>query len=372
MDNEPEKEFISKILEDEDPLDDERLSDSGIAYPFVTVIVTLYNYEKYIASCLKSVARQKYPSFKCVIVDDCSKDASVERVNDFINSSEAGDRFTLICAEKNGGQMAAFKTGLAHAEGPFVVLLDADDLLLEDFIETHVRAHLRIMHLPVAFTSSNQYHIDENSQIVAGMDPNLQSGGTYRYVKPVPLFQPFWLWASVSSMMFRRTVLEYIMPENTGPFRICADYYLCHFAHQIGGSLLIPTVHGCYRRHGQNNFCCNPVVGRSITAGTQDRYPELQKSRIHILSHLLKNFEKFCVLFTEAQYVTLLLRVIRPGEIIRQALSFRKPNFFSRKSLFFTGSLFTLSCLSGMKASFMSYGRIRSWYRKLYDLSENH
>ena len=67
-------------------LSDHRLEQTDIKSPFVTVIVTNYNYDRYIVSCLKSIAGQTYRSFNCVIVDDCSSDHSVELIQEFIGS----------------------------------------------------------------------------------------------------------------------------------------------------------------------------------------------------------------------------------------------------------------------------------------------
>jgi glycosyltransferase involved in cell wall biosynthesis len=303
---------MSGPLKTFEPLIDGRLPEIGVARPRVTVLVTCYNYERYILQCLQSVARQTYEHFNCVVVDDRSKDNSVERIKSFIDSDEAGGRFTLIERKKNGGQMAAFKTGLAAADAPFVVMVDADDVLLKDFLETHLYWHLGCH--TVAFTSSNQFQIDENGQLIGGNHHDLQCQGPYRHVYQTALQHPFWIWATTSSMMFRRAILQLIMPDEEAPFRICADNYVVHFANLLGGSLLIPSVHGCYRRHGQNGFGANPVIGGHLPVGDMSRHPAHEVVRGAILRRLLERYEQIMPMFGPGEFQTIVMRVALPED----------------------------------------------------------
>jgi glycosyltransferase involved in cell wall biosynthesis len=333
------------------PLLDERLASAKIENPSVTVIVTNYNYEKYIIQCLESVARQKYRHFKCIIVDDCSTDGSTRLVGDFIKSEPAQGRFALVRREENGGQMAAFKTGLAYAEGVFIVLMDADDLLFEDFLDIHIHAHLGPA--AVAFTSSNQYQISERNEIIGGIHPDLMVRSKYRYIKPLPLQEPYWFWATTSSMMFRKTILDIIMPDNPEEFRVCADNYVCHFANIIGGSMLIPSVHGCYRRHGANNFSCNPFVGGRLPTGDMDRHPKHHIVRLTIVAHILTSPERFSALLSEGNFTMTLLRLTGPVEIFR--LKRKYPDFFKQKPASFFGRFLIASSVLKIKMLVCKY-----------------
>lgn len=331
-------------------LDDSRLKSIEIRHPFVTIIVTNYNYDKYIIPCLKSVASQTYDHYKCIVVDDCSTDKSVELIEDFIKNNNLNGKFSLIRHDKNLGQMAAFKTGLKYAEGTFVVFLDSDDLLLEDFLITHIRAH---MDKTVAFTSSNQCQISEHSEILAGTHDALQEEWRYTYLNPRHLYDPFWLWATTSSMMFRRSVLELIITDECGNFRTCADTYICHFAHLIGGSLLIPTIHGCYRRHGLNNFSGNPVISRLLHIGDMNKHPKHSLIRSSIIKHFFKNHEKFSPFFTEDKYILTIIRLAKPFEIIR--IRKRYHYYFKSKTRLFTVKLLALSIISRTKYLIKKY-----------------
>lgn len=290
-------------------LKDNRLLQANMLKPKVSFIVTSYNYELYIVECLRSVERQGYDNWECIIVDDVSTDATVECVEKFIQGSERRDRFRLICREENGGQMEAFREGLSLCNGSFVVMLDADDVLLEDFLEAHIHAHLSVK--TVAFTSSNQYQINGNGEIIGGQHMDHQSKGYYRHVTKTQFQKGFWIWATSSSMVFRRSTVELIMPKDGTTFRICADYYIAHFCHLIGDSLLIPTIHGCYRRHGKNNFGSNPVLGNINSVGNLDQHPPHDLFRNTMVQHILNNHDLFYPIFMDKGLMRLLLRIVK-------------------------------------------------------------
>ena len=296
-------------------LQDERLRGVQVSPPFVSVIVTNYNYARFLGSCLESIARQTYRNFKCVIVDDCSTDNSIDIVNTFIESPLADKRFTLICHRNNMGQMGAFRTGLLNAEGPFLVYVDADDLLLEDFLEAHLQAHSG--YEPVAFTSSNQYQINEIGELVAGTHSDHKSKGGYRYVLSGPLHNPYWVWATTSSMMFRRSILDLVMPDEDDNYKICADNYICHFANIVGNSLLIPTIHGCYRRHGNNHFSANEMVGGAHPTGDMERHPKDHIIRLNIFLMLCKRHELFAKILSTGGLVKRLAITAGPFELLK-------------------------------------------------------
>lgn len=306
----PERPLLSPALEDA------RLERAGIELPLVTVIVTSFNYAPYLPECLRSVARQTWARWECVIVDDCSTDSSPAIIKKFVASKEAAGRFRFVAHTSNQGQMEGFKTGLAQAKGVFCVLLDADDVLLEDFLETHLRAHLG--RKPVAFTSSNQYQIDGQGRIVSAEHLDHHSKGSFRYARKTTFQRGFWIWATASSMMFRTQTLRLILEDQPRTFRICADYYVAHFANLIGYSLLIPTVHGCYRRHGENNFGSNPVLGAINSVGCMTKHPPHAQFRQAIIDHMLGNKARFKPILGRKDFVTMLFRVGSWPEI-RQA-----------------------------------------------------
>jgi len=294
---------------------DPRLEAVGVGRPLVSIIVTSHNYARFIAACLESVRGQTYTAWECVVVDDASTDDTHEVLIAYLAGPGSGAAFRYVRREGNGGQMEAFRDGLALARGPFVMMLDADDVLLPDFLETHMAVHLGTK--AVAFTSSNQYQIDASGAVIGGDHPDHLAKGFYRYV-PQQVFQKtWWIWATASSMVFRRATLDLILPDPGVSFPICADYYIAHFCQQVGNSILIPTIHGCYRRHGENNFSANPLVGAINALGDVARHPPHDAFRRAMIAHVLAHYDRFRPIFGPVGVLVMLYRLARYDEMRR-------------------------------------------------------
>ncbi len=301
---------------------DSRLSQINTVSPKVSIIVTNYNYSEYIHDCLQSVSVQTYSDLECIIVDDHSSDDSVEKIQRFIQNDRSHVDFRLIKHESTRGQYAAFRTGIEYAGGPFISFLDADDLLLPDFVSEHVRVHVNCS--PVAFTSSNQYQIDSTGQLIGGSHPDLHTECTYRSVGTISLRRSFWVWATTSSMMFRRTVLNYVLSNADDAFRKCADNYVCHFADLLGGSILIPSVLGCYRRHQRNTFSNNPLIGGRLPTGDMRHHPAHASVLHYIRCRLFECNQQFIALLGLDGFFHLLVKVTPLAHAWRTGRSIRR------------------------------------------------
>lgn len=291
------------------PVDDGRICRAGIGLPLVSIIITNYNYGHFVVETLHSVLRQSYPHWECIIVDDVSTDDSRERIKAFLSGSEVPtEKFQFIERTENGGQMIAFMQGFERARGAFAMMLDSDDVLLDDFLDTHVRHHLGSH--PVAFTSSNQYQIDGGGIVVSGEHADLQAKGELCLITSATFQAGFWIWATSSSMVYRSDTLRLILPKRNGKaFRICADYYIAHFANLLGNSMLIPTVHGCYRRHGKNNFGCHPVLGAINSVGDLAKHPPHDEFRTTIIGHVVDHAARFRAILSPRGLLHFLFRV---------------------------------------------------------------
>ena len=91
--------------------------------PEVSIIVTNYNYGKYIPRCLRSCLNQSNIIFEVIVVDDCSTDDSFEKMRPF------ADQIRLFKTEKNSGVAAAANLGIQNARGQFFFRVDADDYI---------------------------------------------------------------------------------------------------------------------------------------------------------------------------------------------------------------------------------------------------
>ena len=98
--------------------------------PFFTVIIPLYNKEKYVENAIKSILNQTFTDFELLIVNDCSTDRSVQIASEFLS-----EKVQIIHHEKNSGLAATRNTGIKKATSNYVTFLDADDLWKPHFLE---------------------------------------------------------------------------------------------------------------------------------------------------------------------------------------------------------------------------------------------
>lgn len=92
--------------------------------PKLTIIVPIYNVEKYLTKCLLSIQNQEFKDFECLMIDDCSPDESWKICKQFESTDH---RFKYIKRQKNGGLGAARNTGLDNATGKYISFIDSDD-----------------------------------------------------------------------------------------------------------------------------------------------------------------------------------------------------------------------------------------------------
>lgn len=91
--------------------------------PKVSVIIPVYNVEKYVGECLDSVIQQTFSDIEIICVDDGSTDGSLKILTDYATR----DSRIAIFSKENGGPSSARNTGLKYAKGEYVYFLDSDD-----------------------------------------------------------------------------------------------------------------------------------------------------------------------------------------------------------------------------------------------------
>lgn len=159
--------------------------------PTVSVIIPAYNAEPFIAETVKSALNQTYRDLEVIVVDDGSKDRTVERLAEF------GDRIR-VHRQANAGVAQARNAGVNIATGSWIAFLDADDLWLPHKLE----AQMAGSDAPMRYT--NRFNIGA----IGGLSP-LQSDVTPMHEGD--LFMPLLLagnFITLSSVLVRRDVLD--------------------------------------------------------------------------------------------------------------------------------------------------------------------
>jgi hypothetical protein len=88
-----------------------------------------------------------------------------------------------------------------------------------------------------------------------------------------------WIWSSTSGIVFRKSVIEGLAPsqEQFADLRhVGFDSYFARLAHSVGGTLVVDSAQGAYRRHGKNVWSGNPVLGGQTPNGSRDQVERFQ------------------------------------------------------------------------------------------------
>lgn len=98
--------------------------------PLVSIIVPVYNAEKYLDRCIESIVHQDYDNFELIMVDDGSADQSSRIISEW----KKKDGRIHIVRKENGGQSGARNSGIECARGDYLTFIDADDSVSEDYL----------------------------------------------------------------------------------------------------------------------------------------------------------------------------------------------------------------------------------------------
>ena len=97
----------------------------------ISIIVPVYNVEKYLKYCVNSILSQTYKNFEIILVDDGSTDSSGKMCDDFASK----DNRIKVIHKKNGGLSSARNEALKIASGDYIGFIDSDDCIVPDFYE---------------------------------------------------------------------------------------------------------------------------------------------------------------------------------------------------------------------------------------------
>lgn len=135
--------------------------------PLISVIVPMYNAEKYIEKCLESVMRQSFDDYEVIVVDDGSKDLSPKIADCF---AEKYNNLRVI-HQKNAGVIKARKVGANKASGDYILNLDSDDWLLADHLSS-IAKEIVDNHPDIVVTG----YIEDNEGIQTQYSQNIKPG----------------------------------------------------------------------------------------------------------------------------------------------------------------------------------------------------
>ena len=101
-------------------------------HPRISIVVPVYNMERFLAECLDSIISQTYTNWECLIIDDGSKDSSGVICDEYASKD---CRFKVF-HKKNGGVSSARNLGIINCQGDFICFVDSDDTIYNGYLDT--------------------------------------------------------------------------------------------------------------------------------------------------------------------------------------------------------------------------------------------
>ncbi len=144
-----------------------------MANPAVSIIVPVYNVEKYIRRCLDSIVAQTFTDWECILVDDGTPDNSGKICDEYA----ANDSRFVVIHKENGGVSSARNAGLDVANGEWITFVDADDWIEP---ETYEVAYKTAIEKDVDLVQWNSWSVDENGNKKVFNDAGKLKEGFFR------------------------------------------------------------------------------------------------------------------------------------------------------------------------------------------------
>ncbi len=181
--------------------------------PLLSVLMTVFNAEKYLSASLQSICQQTFKDWEFLIIDDASTDQSRRIAQEYAHRDQ---RFRLITNEHNQGQTICLNQGLREARGRWIARQDADDLSLPTRFEEQMKVIEEYPHLALVGTSGVM--INERDELVGLLD--------------VPLRQEVIVWSMAlanpflhTSVCFQTNIIRFLGGYDP-QYRIAQDYDL--------------------------------------------------------------------------------------------------------------------------------------------------
>ena len=244
----------------------------------VSIIIPVYNDEKFITDCIKSVKQQTYRKIEIIVVDDGSTDNSPKICDAFARA----DKRIKVVHKENQGLSSARNEGMKIATGEYITFLDSDDYLSLDFIKTALNACTEtdadIGILKMAFVS------EEDTQRHFDGDTDEQITFTPEEAIKESLYQKLFS-CNATGKLYKREVLNGIeFPLG----RISEDLATCHLFINNARKVVYVNTTGYYYRQRQKSIMhtFNPKRldaldwAKEIEAFCEEKYPNLMPAAL--------------------------------------------------------------------------------------------
>lgn len=224
--------------------------------PLVTVVVPAYNHEKFIDEALDSIRQQTYPYIEVIVMDDCSKDSTLQRAHVWQQSKVIRKRFPCVSVERNTENLNAYATinrGLAMAKGDWLTILNSDDRYYPARIQRLVD-HARETSSDLLFTGVRVIDEKGNRCLNSKLAAEIESATDFRDAYPSLSFALFKknIAISTGNLFFSRHLYKKL--GDFRPMKYCHDWDFVLRAVLLTEPAMISEPLYDYRIHGNNSF----------------------------------------------------------------------------------------------------------------------
>jgi len=236
-----------------------RLSIINGLIPYkVSIIIPVYNCEKYIKECVASALDQTLDVVEVIVVDDGSTDGTLDIIKDIPEIT--------VLIKPNGGTASALNTGIRNAKGDWIHWLSADDVLYSNAVEVMLEEIEKTENNQNYIFYSHYDYIDENSTITGQFLEPITRNGRTREERFIELKGNYY--GNGSSTMIHRSVFDKIKyDEKLGHSE---DYDFLLHAMSIGMDMkLVDRKTLKYRQHKEQ---LTNTVGGSLSVMIRERY----------------------------------------------------------------------------------------------------
>ena len=226
---------------------------------FFSIIIPVYNVEKYLERCLQSVVDQTFKDYEVIIIDDGSTDNSSSIANKFASINNSFHVFH----QKNSGLGAARNTGISKASGEYLIFIDGDDWIEENYF-LEIKKLLQKEEYDIIRCG---WIVEEHNQEEKILDTVAGTVNKYIFLREILTDQKgCQVWKNV----YRRSLWDNII----FPECLYEDLYVTHEI--INRSKSIYQIDGYFYhyviREGNISNTPNPKKGRDIFEGFYNRY----------------------------------------------------------------------------------------------------
>ena len=180
--------------------------------PFITIIVTAYNIERYIIEALNSCIQQDYINYEIICIDDGSTDNTYENIKNYIHCIKTTK--ITVYKKNNGGPNSARREGIKHANGDYIFFMDGDDILPINALSS--LANELNDHLYDIVFGSFQI-ITDKSDIIKTFNYNIKKGCSGIKALETYIYNPKAIWGKlIKRSLFTNNDINYLFELKIG------------------------------------------------------------------------------------------------------------------------------------------------------------